>query len=196
MSCQTSLASDPSAPPAGRLVVCGRLSGASEHLGEGRRQCLGGLRRRRPLAVRVREQTARYCAGDVAGERRIFQARAEAYNRRDVDELLKELDPEVEWHSALLIPFGGEGTVSRGHDGVREVLREAYAALAEIHLEYSEIRDLDDRIVGIGRIRTQGKPSGVVTEMAFGTVCDMKNGNAVRIWTYLDPKEALEAAGL
>ncbi len=41
-----------------------------------------------------------------------FKRGAEAYNRQDVDALLKELDPEVEWHSALLIPFGGEATVS------------------------------------------------------------------------------------
>jgi ketosteroid isomerase-like protein len=125
-----------------------------------------------------------------------FKRGAEAYNRRDVDALLKELDPEVEWHSALLIPFGGEATVSRGHDGVLEVLGEVYEALAEIHLDYSQIRDLGDRIVGIGRIRTRGKQSGVVTEMAFGTVADMKNGKTIRVWTYLDPQEALEAAGL
>ncbi len=125
-----------------------------------------------------------------------FKRGAEAYNRQDVDALLKELDPEVEWHSALLIPFGGEATVSRGHDGVREVMHEFYEALAEIHLGYSEIRDLGDRIVGIGHIRTRGRQSGVVTEIAFGTVTDMKNGKANRIWTYLDPQEALEAAGL
>jgi len=107
-----------------------------------------------------------------------------------------ELDPEVEWHSALLIPFGGKATVSRGHDGVREVLGEVYEALDEIHLDYSEIRDLGDRIVGIGRIRTRGRQSGAVTELAFGTVTDMRNGKAIRIWTYLDPQEALEAAGL
>jgi hypothetical protein len=71
-----------------------------------------------------------------------------------------------------------------------------YEALAEIHLDYSEIRDLGDRIVGIGRIRTRGKQSGAVTELAFGTVTDMKNGMAIRIWTYLDPQQALEAAGL
>ena len=125
-----------------------------------------------------------------------FKRGTEAYNRRDVDALLQELEPEVEWRSALLIPFGGEATVSRGHDGVRNVLGEIYEALAEIHLDYSEIRDLGDRIVGIGRIRTRGKHSGAVTEMAFGTVTDMKNGRAVRISTYLDPQEALEAAGL
>jgi len=125
-----------------------------------------------------------------------FKRGAEAYNRRDVDALLKTLDPEVEWHSALLIPFGGEATVSRGHDGVRDLLVEVDEALAEIHLDYSEIRDLGERIVGIGRIRTRGKQSGAVTEMPFGTVTDMKKGMAIRIWTFLDPQEALEAAGL
>ena len=125
-----------------------------------------------------------------------FERGTEAYNRRDVDGLLETLDAEVEWHSALLIPFGGAATVSRGHDGVREVLAEVYEALADIHLDYSEIRDLGDRIVGIGHIRTRGKQSGAVTEMAFGTVTDMKNGKGIRIWTYLDPEEALEAAGV
>lgn len=86
--------------------------------------------------------------------------------------------------------------MSRGHDGVRELLGEVYDALAEIPLDYSESRDLGDRIVGIGRIRKQGKRSGAVTEMAFGTVTDMKNGRAIRIWTYLDPQEVLEGAGL
>jgi ketosteroid isomerase-like protein len=126
----------------------------------------------------------------------VFKRGADAYNRRDVEALLQDLDPEVEWHSALLIPFGGEATVSRGHDGVREVMSDVFDALAEIHLEYSDIRDLGERIVGIGRISTRGKQSGAVTDMAFGTVADMKNGKAVRIWTYLDPQEALEAAGL
>jgi ketosteroid isomerase-like protein len=125
-----------------------------------------------------------------------FKRGTEAYNRGDVDALLEELDPEVEWHSALLIPFGGEATVSRGHDGVREVLGEVNEALAEIHLDYSDIRDLGERIVGIGRIRTRGKLSGAVTEMEFGTVTDMKNDKGIRIWTYLDPQDALEAAGL
>ena len=101
----------------------------------------------------------------------------------------------MEWHSALLIPFGGEATVGRGHDGVREVLSEVNEALAEIHLDYPEIRDLGDRIVAIGHIRTRGKQSGAVTEMAFGTVTDMKNGKAIRIWTYLDPQEASKPWG-
>jgi ketosteroid isomerase-like protein len=125
-----------------------------------------------------------------------FRRGAEAYNRRDVEAVLADLDPEVEWHSALAIPFGGEATVSRGHDGVRDVIGEVFEALAEIHLEYSEIRDLGDRVLAIGVIRARGKHSGAVIETPFGTVADMKNSKATRIWTYLDPQEALEAAGL
>jgi ketosteroid isomerase-like protein len=49
---------------------------------------------------------------------------AEAYNRRDVEAMLEELDPEVEWHSALSILLSGKATVYRGHDGVREWFRE------------------------------------------------------------------------
>ena len=125
-----------------------------------------------------------------------FKRGIEAFNRRDVDALLKELDPEVEWHSALMIPFGGEATVSRGHDGVRELMDEVQEDLAEVHLDYSDTRDLGDRVLGIGRLRTRGKQSGAVTEMDIGTVTDLKNERATRIWTYLDPQEALEAVGL
>jgi ketosteroid isomerase-like protein len=81
-----------------------------------------------------------------------FKRGLEAGNRGDVETLLEVLDPEVAWHSALHALMGGEATVYRGHDGVRERL-----------------------------------PIGFVTEF--------KNGNATSIRAYLDPKEALEAAG-
>ena len=84
----------------------------------------------------------------------------------------------------------------RGHEGIREVLRDVYDALAELHVEYPEIRDPGDRLVAIGRLRARGTESGAKTESAVATVTDFRNDKAVRIRTYLDPKEALEAAGL
>ena len=125
-----------------------------------------------------------------------FRRGNEAFNRRDVDALLRELDPEVEWHSAIMIPFGGEAAVSRGHDGVRELMDEVRQDLAEVHIDYSDTRDLGDRVLALGRLRSRGKQSGAVTEMDIGTITDMKNAKAIRIRTYLDPQEALEAAGL
>jgi hypothetical protein len=40
-----------------------------------------------------------------------FKRALNAGNRRDIEALLEELDPEVEWHSAILASLGGEATV-------------------------------------------------------------------------------------
>ena len=36
----------------------------------------------------------------------------DAYNRRDIEAMLEELDPEVEWHPAILALVEGEATVT------------------------------------------------------------------------------------
>ena len=74
-----------------------------------------------------------------------FKRGLDAYNRRDIDALLEELDPEVEWHPALAVLLGGGQTVFRGHEGVRESIREEDDALAVYQPEVSEIRDLGPR---------------------------------------------------
>ncbi|HZA89991.1 MAG TPA: nuclear transport factor 2 family protein [Solirubrobacterales bacterium] len=84
----------------------------------------------------------------------------------------------------------------RGHEGIREFMREVDEALAEVQVEYSEIRDLGGRIVVIGRLRARGKVSGAETESPIGWVVEFQNGKVTRMRDYLDPKEALEAAGL
>ena len=125
-----------------------------------------------------------------------FKRFADANNRRDVEGMLDELDADVEWHSAILGSLGGEATVHRGHDGVREMLRDLYEAFSEFEVEFSEIRDLGDRIVAIGRWVTCGEESGVETTQPLAVVADLKNGKTIQGRTYFDPKEALEAVGL
>jgi ketosteroid isomerase-like protein len=119
----------------------------------------------------------------------------EASNRRDLEAVLEELDAAVEWHDAAPMMLGGKATVYRGHEGARDLLRELDDVLDEIHVEYTEIRDLDDRVVATGRIRTRGKGSGAETEAPYGIVFDFDNGKAIRIRTYVGG-DALEAAGL
>ena len=74
-----------------------------------------------------------------------FKRGIEAANRRDVDALLEELDPEVEWHPAILTGLGGEAAVYRGHEGFRQATRDVYEALGETHQDVPEIRDLGRR---------------------------------------------------
>ena len=124
-----------------------------------------------------------------------FERGLAAGNRGDVETLLEVLDPEVAWHSALHALLAGEATVFRGHDGVRKMFRDLYEAFDEIHIELSEIRDLGDRLVAIGRTRAHGEASGADVETPIGFVTEFKNGKAISIRGYLDPEEALEAAG-
>ena len=124
-----------------------------------------------------------------------MQRAIDAYNRRDVEAMLRELDPEVEWHSALPMLLSGQATVYRGHEGIRELFSEFDDVLDEIHVETTEIRDLGDRVVFIGRIRMRGKKSGIETESPLASVSVSIDGKAVLVRTYLDPKDALEAAG-
>ena len=120
----------------------------------------------------------------------------QAFNRRDIEAMLEGVDPEVEWHAVLPVTLEGQATVSRGHEGVRQMFRDLFDVLDEIEVDYSEIRDLGDRLFAIGSIRTRGKGSGAETESPYFAVADLKNGKVVRFWTYLDREEALEAAGL
>jgi ketosteroid isomerase-like protein len=125
-----------------------------------------------------------------------FKRGLEAGNRGDVETLLEQLDPAVEWHSALHALMGGEQTVFRGHQGVRKMLRDLNETFAEIQIEIAEIRDLGDRLVAIGRTRTRGKASGAETVTPLALVTEIKNGKTISVRAYLDPKEALEAVRL
>jgi len=124
-----------------------------------------------------------------------FRRGVEAYNRRDVEALLADADPGIEWYPAILGKLSGRATVYRGHDGLRQLMIDIDDTLAEIHVEFPEVRDLGDQVLGVGRIRTRGKASGVVTEAPLGYVADYRDGKVTRVRTYLDPREALEAAG-
>jgi ketosteroid isomerase-like protein len=112
----------------------------------------------------------------------------DAYNRRDVEAMLEDLDPAIEWHSGIVSGLEGETAVYRGHEGYRDGLRDLYEALGETHIEYSEIRDLGDRTLGIGHIRVAGRESRAETESPHAAVADFRNGKAICVRTYLDPQ--------
>jgi len=124
-----------------------------------------------------------------------FKRAIEAYNRRNVEALLRELDTEIEWRPVLPVVLGGDATVYRGHEGVRQLLRDLDEVLAERHLDFSEIREAGDQVVAIGSLRIRGKSSGALSESPFGCVAELKNGKLTRIQTCLDPSDALEHLG-
>ena len=125
-----------------------------------------------------------------------FLESMELFNRGDLERWLETLDPEVEWHPGLAALLEGEATVYRGREEVREMFQGYFEAFADLRFESSEIRDLGDRILAVGEMRGRGTESGVEIESPWAYLLQVRNGKATHVWAYLDPDEALEAAGL
>jgi ketosteroid isomerase-like protein len=112
-----------------------------------------------------------------------------AFNRRDVAHLLDQLDPEVEWIPTMAVL---EGRVYHGHDGVRRWI-EDLGTDWELFEQYSEeVHDLGDRVLVLGGWRTRGVAG--VNRPAW--LYYFRQGKIVRLETYIDRAEALEAARL
>ena len=125
-----------------------------------------------------------------------FKRFIDGFNRRDAEAMLEAVDAEVEWRPASSVALGGDGTVYRGHPGIAAGNRDLHDSFAELQIDISEFREVGDRVVGIGRIRTVGKESGVESWSPFGAVMRFNDGKVTQVRSYTDPREALEAVGL
>jgi ketosteroid isomerase-like protein len=120
----------------------------------------------------------------------------DAYNRGDTEGAVEIYDPDVEWRPAVQRLLGGDTAVYRGRHGVREFLQDLDETFAQIRIEIAEARDLGDRALFLGRFHGRGKESGAETRSPIAYLVDFRNGRVTRVVSYLDHREALEAAGL
>src|SRR6476646_7326383 len=83
----------------------------------------------------------------------------EAFNRRDLAAMTRRFDPEIEWEPAG--PAAVERPVYRGRDDVSSRFAAAWEAWEVFRVEESELRDLEDSIVWLGRAQLKGGTSHV-----------------------------------
>jgi ketosteroid isomerase-like protein len=117
----------------------------------------------------------------------------DAWNRGDLDEWLAGFAPDAELHTTGRFPDQG---VYRGRAGLERYWAEIRAAAEEPSLSVSDLRAIGDRVFLAATGRGRGKRSKVPVEGPIWFVTTLRDGLAVRVETYVDPKEALEAAGL
>jgi ketosteroid isomerase-like protein len=128
------------------------------------------------------------------GNVEIVRSGFEAYSRRDIKAFLALVDPAFELHSAII--GGAEGRVYRGHDAVRQWFEDSDAGFEELAIEPTELRDLGDRVLVLGRIRALGRASGLELDSPTGWVATVRNGKLTEARGFLSWREALKAAGL
>lgn len=125
-----------------------------------------------------------------------FNRATAALNRGDIEAVLTDLDPAVEWHAFLEELLGGEGMVYSGHAGVRDFFREFGESFDELYWNYPDVRDLGERLLAIGTFRARGRSSGIEAEVPLGVIVTFADGLVTEVWSTADPSEALNAAGL
>jgi ketosteroid isomerase-like protein len=116
----------------------------------------------------------------------------DAWNRRDFD--LSMLDPEVVFEETVLPDETGE--TYRGHEGVLRAWARWAEAWEEFTTELEQIVDAGERLVAICTVHLQGRQSGVPMTLRYAYVYTLRDGKVIHIRSYLNPAEALEAAGL
>jgi uncharacterized protein len=124
----------------------------------------------------------------------IVKQLTDAFHRRDIDAFAKLTTPDVEWVPVFAAQV--EGGAYRGRRGIEAFLREVSETWAEFRPVPEQYRDLGDHVLGLGRLRTQGRSSGAVVDAPWAGIFDFRGGKIFRIRTYLNHHEALKAVGL
>jgi ketosteroid isomerase-like protein len=116
-----------------------------------------------------------------------------ALNRGDWKGSIEGIDQEVDWVVAKEHPAS---RTIHGLDELRAYREDWGQMLGALTFESEEVIDRGDVVVAVGRIRGIGVGSGAEIEVPIGFLSRFRDGLVVRVEEYLDPEEALQAAGL
>jgi ketosteroid isomerase-like protein len=120
----------------------------------------------------------------------------EAWNGGDVDAFVETFHPETEYFSELIARMeGDDNAVFRGRAGMRRFWEE-WHSVWDLTIEVSEIRDLGDTVLTLGRNRARGETSGIDLNVPMAYVSEFEGGLIRKSRAYHDPNRALEAVGL
>jgi ketosteroid isomerase-like protein len=109
----------------------------------------------------------------------------EAFARDDMDGVLADMDPDIEWHQAQGLPHGGY------YRGIDDVRRNIFDPLDEewwdeFDADPDQFLDAGDEVVVLGRYRGVAKATGKRLDVPFVHVWTLRDGRAVRFRQFLD----------
>jgi ketosteroid isomerase-like protein len=116
----------------------------------------------------------------------------EAFNRRDFDAALADVDDEVSWAPI----FSVETALLEGKDAVRAAWARQFEAF-DVSIEPEEISSLDEsRVIVVARWTGRGSASGAPFATTGVQICTIREGRLVRLDSYPSKDKALGAIGL
>jgi ketosteroid isomerase-like protein len=102
-------------------------------------------------------------------------------------------DPRIEF----MLQSGADDAIHSGIEAMGQAWAEWLRAWDEFRVEARDFIDLGDDVLVLVEFGGRGRASGVPTEaMSGGCLFSFRDGRAIRLTTFTDRAEALEAAGL
>jgi ketosteroid isomerase-like protein len=129
----------------------------------------------------------------MTGNAEITRRLYDAWNRRDVEGMLADVDPEIEWRPYLA---SVAGKPARGYDEVRAFITEFSENWETFRVDVEELFEAGDHIVTFVYVRARGRESGVEVELKPGHHLVFREGLLLSITTHLERSDALAAAGI
>ncbi len=127
---------------------------------------------------------------DISTLRRSY----EALNRGDIDAVLQDFDPQIEWHE-----LEGNPQVAGLFRGTDAVASEVFATVPEHWDEFEadphDFIDAGEHIIVTGHYRGRPKGDGGTLDAHFAHVWRMRDGKAVHFTNYADTRAWAQAMG-
>ncbi len=114
------------------------------------------------------------------------------WNRGERD--LSILDPEVVYEDSNLPDHAGEAY--RGHEGVVRATGRWLEPFENLTAELQRVVGEGDRLVSIHHFKATARHTGIEFEGPLAYLYTFRDGKVVHFRSFVDPEEALEAAGL
>ena len=125
--------------------------------------------------------------------RALLENLLDAYNRRDQSAFVAMWVPNCEWHPFLTARVEADPGY-HGHNGLRAWFEDVDEMFTEVHGELEEVREVGERIVGLGRMEARARVSGAEVTSEIGWVFEMEGELCRRGWAYASHDESLAAA--
>jgi ketosteroid isomerase-like protein len=116
----------------------------------------------------------------------------EAWRRGETDMSL--FDPDVSYDDTVLPDHVGE--TYHGHEGVLRAAERWIEPFEWLRIDVEQIVEAGDRLVSTHRWRAKARHTGIELDSPLGYVWTFRDGRIIHFRSYIDPQDALNAAGL
>ena len=124
----------------------------------------------------------------------IVRSLVDAWNQRQSALALDFLEPHTEWMPAG--PAAVEATTYRGPDEIAAGFESVWQTWEQFRFEESQVRDLGETVLWLGRVKMRGAASHVELDQEFALRTVLHGGKIGIIQAFLEWQDALEAVGL